>query len=600
MSFLLRGNLCAAICADCRRPLSGVEIRLYRLRDDQLGRVTADPKETFAILSDNEVKAKASHLLAVGKTDEAGDFHIEIGDDTGYDGGPFEIDVVVEQVDGKAGRRPVQATLTALQPRWRQVEDGVFVAVWDYCLHHRFWCALLEALDLWMICGRVLDCETERPQPGLKVFAFDVDWIQDDDLGSATTDGTGRFTITYAGADFKKTPFPAINFEWTGGPDLYFRVETAGGLVLLAENRSRGRDKDRENAGNCFCVTLCVEEPEEEYENPIFVQIGDFNIAADIDPATGLTIVPKAGHGGPGYGFFGSLLLRGFCPKTLPSNPSQVMHYRFLYVDSADPATEVPITGSRVTEAVIGARKVPWDQFGAGIADTYQDIIIRGSGTASPPDGLPPFPGPAPHGPVPPHILVPDAQGWVRVDQRAIDSGFFNLLKWNTATAVAGGSAVAPGDQAGSPATAAKNGRIVTLFFETATDPANPATYDRQMLSVNVLVNNWQELKLLDLDQFINGSRGSCTPIKNDLDILYTVDHQLLDFYQLRITSAASIPITNPVQSGTGPRGASGTHHENVTSWPSCSYVVRLSSRRRLTDGLNDDSTGEISKTFCK
>ena len=91
--------------------------------------------------------------------------------------------------------------------------------------------------------------------------AFDVDWLQDDALGHEVTDGAGHFRIDYSADDFKKTIFsPAINLEWTGGPDFYFRVETLSGTVLLAEPASRGRASDRENVGPCFSVDLCLEK----------------------------------------------------------------------------------------------------------------------------------------------------------------------------------------------------------------------------------------------------------------------------------------------------------------------------------------------------
>lgn len=89
--------------------------------------------------------------------------------------------------------------------------------------------------------------------------AFDADWLQDDEIGSAITDGTGRFRIDYLTEDFQKTPFsPSINIELIGGPDLYFKVETPGGVLLLDGPRSRGRDPGRESAGHCFCVDLCL------------------------------------------------------------------------------------------------------------------------------------------------------------------------------------------------------------------------------------------------------------------------------------------------------------------------------------------------------
>ena len=245
--------------------------------------------------------------------------------------------------------------------------------------------------------------------------------------------------MTISALILKKHRFsPAINLELIGGPDLFFRVDTTGGVELLSENRSRGRDGDRENAGHCFCVDLCIEEEVPPlFENPQFTHIGDFNITADIDPITGLTNKAKAGHGGPGFGFLGHIKLKGYCPKTLPGDPSAVMFYRFLYIDPVSSA-EQAVTGNKVAEAVVGARIVNWDQFGTGIQPTYQDIIIKNTASPNAPDSMPTppaVPPGTPWGPVPPHVLTPDAQGWIRVDQFAMDGGFYGpLVRLSTAT----------------------------------------------------------------------------------------------------------------------------------------------------------------------
>jgi len=583
---------------------------LYRLRDpkDAAALTAAAPKLTQRLLSEAESVEKANRLIGEAATSADGAYEIVV-DDPGYDGGPVEIDIRVVASDLAMREElgdSLQTSLTVLQPSWRQREQN-YVSLWNHCLSHRFWCLLLAKLDLWVICGRVIDCDSQNPVTGVKVEAYDADWLQDDYLGVATTVGGGLFQIWYTSADFKTTIFPAIDVELFGGPDLYFKVSTPGGVVLLEEHQSDGRTSGREDVGNCFCVDLCVKEPLPPFENPYFYQVGDFNIAADIDVTTGLTLHAKGSHAGPGYGFFGAIKLKGYCPKTLPGDPSKPMYYRFLYVDPKAPGVEVPITGNLVggatQEVVVGARVVPWDQFGTGLTDTYQDIVVRGSGTASAPDVPPPFPGPAPHGPIPPHVLIPDANGWVRVDQLAVDNGFQGaLMRFQTTAAFADGSPIDAGDKAGNPPSTPRNGRLVRLIFETATDPADPATFDRQLLEGKIYVNNWVEMRLLDLQQFVLGVSGSCTPITNDVDINYTVDHELLHSWSLAIAAAASPPIP-PLPSGTGPRGAnSGVpgFHIGVGAWPSCSYSVILRSRRSLTTGEVDDDTDETRVTFCK
>src|ERR1039458_9759842 len=78
-------------------------------------------------------------------------------------------------------------------------------------------------------------CKTGAPLGNIRVRAFDVDWLQDDDLGSAVTDANGHFRIDYVSTDFKKDIF-GFNIELFGGPDIYFKVETLGGAPLLTES----------------------------------------------------------------------------------------------------------------------------------------------------------------------------------------------------------------------------------------------------------------------------------------------------------------------------------------------------------------------------
>ena len=260
--YIFKGHLCGYICAECPEPLANLEVRLYRVdtQHNVAALAVANPKETFAILDDAQVKGKASRLLAKAETDAEGNFTVDLGKN--YSGEAFEIDVycgsVPRQKIGKTPPKPRQFTITTLQPRYRETENG-FLAVWDYCLPYRFWCAVLALFDVWTICGRVVDCETKRPIVGVKVHAFDADWLEDDALGSAFTDAAGKFIITYSSVDFKQGTW--IDVELIGGPDLYFRIEDAGGSPLLTETQSRGRNPDRENASNCFCVELCIKEP---------------------------------------------------------------------------------------------------------------------------------------------------------------------------------------------------------------------------------------------------------------------------------------------------------------------------------------------------
>lgn len=294
MAYLFKGRLCGYICAECPEPLVNLKVRLYRIdeRRNVAALAVANPKETFAILSDDQVQDKESRLLAEAETDAEGNFTFELGEN--YAGEAFEVDVycgsVPRQKVGKKQPKPRQFTITTLQPRYRETEAG-FVAVWEYCLPYRFWCAVLALFDVWTICGRVTDCRTERPVAGVKVIAFDADWLADDELGFAFTDAAGKFIITYSSVDFRQGTW--IDVELIGGPDLYFRIEDPGGTPLLTETQARGRDPDRENADNCFCVELCIEQPPEPLRCELTAPIDC--TAEEADPVAGINFVRVIG-----------------------------------------------------------------------------------------------------------------------------------------------------------------------------------------------------------------------------------------------------------------------------------------------------------------
>jgi len=497
----------------------------------------------------------------------------------------------------------------------RRKETGS-VAYWQYCVPERFWCGIRQRLGAWTICGQVVACNDDKRTPvaGVTVSAFDVDWTQDDPLGPAITNSSGYFRIDYLAIDFMRTPFPGLNIELIGGPDLYFKVEGPGGGVLLQEPRSRGRSNDRENAGPCFCVELCVNQPP-AVKHAWFTHVGDFDIYSDIDPATGKTrwAAPVGmfdAHGGPGFGFYdgisgAGLKLIGDCPTTHPGG-GDPMRYRFLFEHPANPGVLVPITGSRVSAVVVGTRPVQWD-FGAGPVETFQSIVVAPSGGMTTPPPPPPPPGPpfTNWGPVPPAVIIPDPDGWVIVDPTATNEALSGpLLRFLSATAVPGGVATDAGDAAGNAPAAPKNGTALRIVFEA--EPVTGPSMSSPKLSnelPKILINNWAEVNLLDLEQFGLPGANCCTPLTTDLGIDYTVDHELLRSWAISITSCASglgwSPTPPPLPSGTTPRGANGTDNRAIGSWPGCSYTVGLTTSRSVTDGEQDDTGRTNLITFC-
>jgi hypothetical protein len=599
-TYLFQGRICGLICSDCPEPLSIGKVKLYRTRatQDVTALAVADPKETFAILTDEEIVAKAKYLIAEAEPDAEGNFKFELGAKQQYGGEAFDVDfecgTVPHGIPIPRPPRPLQFSITTIQPQWRspqaitnsqtieQPTPSLLIAAWEYCIPSRYWCAVRARFGAWTICGRVVDCSTQKPVREVKVFAYDTDIFQDDALGSAITDSQGKFRIDYTREQFQKTPLsPWLNFEIFSGPDLYFRVESGDGTIaLLDEPRLRGRQPDRSNVGNCFCIELCIEPP--QTANPIFTQVGDFNIVTDIEPTTGLTRTALFGHGGPDFAFFGNLKLKGYCRATAiaPGGATVPLRYRFLYqyLDVSG-APELPITGELVQPTTV-----------AVVESTFESIVV------APPSYTPPVGTPQ-------RVIVPDADGWVTVDSTAWGSLFGStLIQLRSNQIVSGGFPVTSGDTAGNAPVSPKNGRPVKLIFEA--EPLGGGLPRFRDELAKILINNWNEEMLLNLQQFIAPGADRCSELSNAIDIQYTVDHEFLRSWGLSIGSAAIPPVVVPaLPSGptvAAPRGSFGTESLNISTWKSCSYTVALTTQRKLTDGETDDSGSINSLTFCK
>ena len=90
-------------------------------------------------------------------------------------------------------------------------------------------------------CFRVygtLRGERERPLAGLRVRAFDRDWLrQDDEVGEALTDARGRFRIRFGRRAFSQ--------GLERRPDLYLVVEEPRSGRVLASTARRVRWRAR-------------------------------------------------------------------------------------------------------------------------------------------------------------------------------------------------------------------------------------------------------------------------------------------------------------------------------------------------------------------
>lgn len=68
-----------------------------------------------------------------------------------------------------------------------------------------------------IVKGRIVDKQGGSPVEGAEVEVYDKDLLIDDYLGTAKTDGDGRFQVDFTWAEYKDTVFD-------GRPDIYLKV----------------------------------------------------------------------------------------------------------------------------------------------------------------------------------------------------------------------------------------------------------------------------------------------------------------------------------------------------------------------------------------
>ncbi len=614
MTYLFKGTLKGALCRDCIEPLVGLTLKAYRIAADRdaTAMAVAHAKDTFAPVDAAAMSAKASQLLAEAVIDDAGNFALDFSQSPSYNGGAFEVDLYCGTVPhlppGPKPPTPLQFSITTLQPMWRDVGDAR-VAAWDYTIPFRYWCGVRSRFGAWTICGHVVHCETKAPIGGVRVRAFDVDWLQDDALGSGITDGSGHFRIDYSAADFKKTIFsPSINLEWTGGPDLYFRVETLSGTALLTEPPSRGRAPDRENAGPCTCVDLCLEQqPPTNEPLPVFDALGGYLYASAIDsavPGSGLT-------SGDARAFYNSVRLNGVLPKLLNGLP---MEYRFEW---------------RATTAT-GNSVAAWLPVGVGQFEaTYLGRLERYA-PAFPGDPNPiktsyVYADPANPGGGPLNAAI--VGGWIRVPQFSNVfgvEGFFipngDMLRIVTSALVASPGIDVAGVLAGVSSTSlgaplAAN-RHVALRMRVR-QVGNPGSEADAGTCAHVAIENtaykgvakggsWAPSKLDDqlavvsVDALQLRSNG-CAGVTTGLDVLLTTAHPNLGAVSLEMTGpggpyAFTLPAAVPGERF-GTAVASGW---NIATLADCAYIITLGAQVLLTTGDSAPNNVWDQIGFCK
>lgn len=636
MSYIFRGSLCGWFCADCQEWLSGVVVRLYRHRSDAniTALAVADPGDTLALLTDEQVKGKSSLLIAETTADENGNFSFNLGDEQKYKGEAFEIDVYCGTVPRlKPSRKPPkprQFSITTLQPSWKGVEDN-FVAAWRYCIPYRFWCYFRSLFDAWVICGHLTSCDDGSAIPGATVSAFDADWLQDDALGSAVTDSSGHFRIDYTSSDFKVTPFsPFLNFEWVGGPDVYFKA-VLGSDTIVDETQADGRKPGRQNIGPCFCVELCTDKVHGDCGVsclPHWQKVWDFDIHPDAGQVgSDFSAEGYAGGAANSYVFGdmnyrGGVMLRGNCPLINPSNTANALQYRFVIGEYSwstfpdDPSTIPSIAPASLNPVTqIAPTTVGWVFYtdGLGFASSADVVItsadLDANGWVSPILGK---------------VVTVDMHNLTTAPVTITNANFLRSDELMVMNSTVITSAHGPKMPGGLPQTDA--GRALTnaekepirrykLQFEVR-DASTLATTFIDTLS-SIILNNSSPILALDMEElFLN----LCNPLGgvNTAHVLYTADHPHLREFDLTISS--NLGLIHPSSPAPGPPtvngflqlpsaafppggfffrgGNSGPHNGTFTGGfpvdvsgdPSCAYRVNLSwSTRHYPQAMGSD-----------
>ena len=594
MPRILRLRLCGWVCDECRQPLAGWTVRVYAASGEKvLAETAADPKHTFAVLDEQAVGERSSRLLGEARLDDAGGADLELGER--YDGGPVQLDVAWAAEEGGRER---QFALTTLQPAWREQGERA-VAVWDHCIHARWWCRILEIIGLWVICGRVVLCEDRRPLPGVTVSAFDRDWLEDDPLGQAVTDANGHFRIVYPASAFRQGT--VFDVELFGGPDVYFHVH-AGGAPLLIEPKSRGRDADRENRGPCFCLELCVDEDPgrgtQSEPPPVFTHVGGIKYADQIESApadSGLTV-------GSGRAFFQTLRLNGILPKTLGGQP---MEYRFEIRElqaNGTPMTAWQKVTQAMTDPIVIGQIAKFAPTGPGdpnpIKTTNHVAAFTGDWIQVPqqsnvfgPDGY----------------FVPNGN-MIRLDTRAMAPPFAPYQDVDLNGLVTGQSATSTGQPLAQNRHFAIRMRVRQVGNAASEQTAgvcqhiaiNNVLYDNLLHHptwMPVSQSNALGVAMVDIAQL---QANGCAEIGDQLDVVFTAAHPTLGSVSVSMSGPGGpFGFTLPVAVVPGDRFGTATPSFTVSDLAPCAYIVTLSVQLLLTtgDSVPDNLIDQIAFT---
>ncbi|WP_289045410.1 carboxypeptidase-like regulatory domain-containing protein [uncultured Olleya sp.] len=349
MKHLIKGTLYGMLCQESSENLANVEVRLYLpLHKSQLEALNnTNAKDTFHIVTEQEAQQREKLLIAKTTTDQNGAYQFEINEK--YVETAFDLDFICHTLpnlpDLKPKDKPVHCHITTIQPEWTYDTNQNSSFSYNYGISQKLWCYIRGFyFDAWVISGYLRNCTSGNPIANATVQALDADLLNDDLLGTTTTNTEGYFRIDYTSNDFKKTFLsPWINVETEvglpitlkSGPDVYFKAFL--GDIKYIDETSENR---RNNVSYCLCVSLCtkviVTTPNQTEVFPsAWTGIGTaFNAVF----GSGSKDFDVNGYAGTNkYGLTESIELTGQAAPTINNNP---IEYRFRLSSVTTPNNE--------------------------------------------------------------------------------------------------------------------------------------------------------------------------------------------------------------------------------------------------------------------
>jgi hypothetical protein len=615
MKFKIKGNLFGLLCEDYQEAITNAEVLLYHpwQKDNVLQNAVSSEKETFRIVNADEATKRKDLLIAKATTDELGNFEFVL--DEQYGNTAFDIDFVCGSVP-KAPPKPkrnisAQFHITTFYPKWKIDAQENYFFQWSYRVSSKWWCQIRGAIfDAWVIFGHLRSCDTGNPIPNALVTAWDADFLQDDNLGSATTDSSGFFRIDYTSVQFKQTFLsPWINVEtdpglpltFNSGPDVYFKASLAGASLIDETAADR-----RNNVGYCLCVNLCskINVGDPEPFPSVWTGIGSaFNISVGSGPKD----FDVSGYAGTGkYALTGTINLTG--QAALISASGHEIDYRFLVSDVTTPnGGSAPAYGNFTK--IIGVTP------GLFAPSTVLNLIDKSDFTKI--------------YPVISDQSDFDAQGWFNTNKainRTLTSlglgsitGFLiqdidTLLTLNTRSLTTAPDIAAGAVNVGDPVPAGLKIPIekVAIRFEVreaVNRPANvfnPISGDGTTLNAAIINNNavFMKLAITELEGAL------CTPIGGTVHAKYTVYHPHLGAAVMHLNNNSSTvnrDITDgflTLSGNVNPAVDGGNNNSLQLNNPpndmtKCTYSLKFWALPRLHDGENSASySGPLEQLF--